>query len=195
MQLLATGMFCFTLLSFSITPKCPGILIVSRFYLVGPILQAAPSFLSETNYQEISIKTKTPFQKAFHTELSVFEWMVQHPNYTRNGQLAMASTQSSDWLQDFQLLEEAVHDFTSCPEPLPNRPFFVDVGGSYGHQTVHLRDKYSGLSGHLVLQDMLEVVEQVPALDGIKVMAQDFFTPQVVQGILLSAPNDLIARC
>ncbi|PLB48528.1 putative O-methyltransferase [Aspergillus steynii IBT 23096] len=152
------------------------------FNVVGPVLQVVPPFLAETNYQSISVKTKTPLQKAFNTELSAFEWLAQNPEHMQNAQLAMVSNQASNWARNFKLLDDAVHEFMECSQPSSDRPFLVDVGGGYGHQTGHLKDKHPCLSGHLVLQDMPQVVAQVSGLEGVKVMAQDFFTPQAVQG-------------
>ncbi|KAH8432484.1 uncharacterized protein LDX57_010121 [Aspergillus melleus] len=152
------------------------------FHVAGPVLQVTPTYLAETNYQDLSDKNKTPFQKAFNTDLPAFAWLAEHPKHMENGQQAMVSTQSGEWVQGFDLMDDAATTFIKSRQPSSDRPFFVDVGGSYGHQTVHLRDRHPGLSGSLILQDLPQVVEQAPKLDGIKAMAQDIFTPQAVEG-------------
>ncbi|KAI9039782.1 putative O-methyltransferase [Aspergillus affinis] len=151
------------------------------FHVAGPVLQVTPTFLTETKYQDISETNKTPFQKAFNTDLSASEWLAEHPEQTQHVQQAMLSTQTGEWVQNFESLDNTVNSFIESRQASSDRPFFVDIGGSYGHQTIHLRDKHPSLTGCLVLQDQKHVVDQVPTLEGIKVMAQDIFTPQAIQ--------------
>lgn len=88
--------------------------------------------------------------------------------------------QSSDWLTDFELL---VTKSTSGAELRPGEPpFFVDVGGGRGQKCIQLLEKYSNLMGRVVLQDLPEAVDDMEPIEGIKVVAQDFFKPQAVKG-------------
>lgn len=67
------------------------------------------------------------------------------------------------------------------------RPFFVDVGGGYGHQCINLRDKYPELSlirGSIILQDLSGTVNSLK-IEGVRVMPHDFFLEQPVIGIYL----------
>ena len=53
----------------------------------------------------------------------------------------------------------------------------VDVGGGMGHDLVELKKKHPELSGRFILQDLPQVIEQVPQpLEGIEVTVHDFYT-------------------
>ncbi|KAN0103383.1 S-adenosyl-L-methionine-dependent methyltransferase [Hyaloscypha variabilis] len=57
----------------------------------------------------------------------------------------------------------------------------VDVGGNQGHDLKLFQECKSDLPGKLILQDLPEAVKKLEKLDGIEVMAYDFFTPQPVK--------------
>ena len=59
----------------------------------------------------------------------------------------------------------------------------VDVGGGMGHDLVELRKKNPSIPGRFILQDLPQVVEQIPQpLEGIEATAHDFYTEQSVKG-------------
>jgi demethylsterigmatocystin 6-O-methyltransferase len=152
------------------------------FDTYGPAIQAFQSFLAETDYQDINSNTKTPFQKGFNTELNCFQWLPQQPKLFDALQQVMTAIQSSDWMVEFDLLDKKARAIPLYqPQPV-EKPFFVDVGGGYGHQCVHRREKYPNLHGRLVLQDLPQAVGQLPPIDGVKAMAQDFFEKQAIEG-------------
>ena len=66
----------------------------------------------------------------------------------------------------------------------PHHPAFVDVGGGIGHQCVALRAEYPNLPGRVILQDSASVLAQARTrpLEGIELVAQDFFQPQTIKG-------------
>lgn len=172
-----SGMGMFPLLrGFKILPK---LIKFSRFVTCGPAIQAFPSFLEESRYQDITNNRKTAFQKGFNTELTAFEWMARNPKQLAALQTVMTALQSDRWLAGFDLLDQAARAF---PAGQPGKVFLVDVGGGHGHQAVQLRERYPDLSGHLVLQDLSQIVDRLPPIDGIKVVAQDFFEKQGIAG-------------
>lgn len=68
----------------------------------------------------------------------------------------------------------------------PDVVFIVDVRGGIGHDLQELKQKHPNISGHLVLQDQLSVIDQIsPAPAGIELTIHDFFTPQPVKGMLI----------
>lgn len=150
-----------------------------RFGTCGPAIQAFPSFLAENKYQDITSNKKTAFQKAQNTELTAFEWMAQHPKQFGALQTVMTALQSNSWLEGFDLLDMAAR---ALPADQPDKVFFVDVGGGHGHQAVQLQQRYPNLHGHLVLQDLPQVVNQLPPVDGVKAVPQDFFEKQQIEG-------------
>ena len=66
----------------------------------------------------------------------------------------------------------------------------VDVGGGRGHDILCFRNKFPG-RGRLVLEDLPAVIDDIKELDaGIERVKYDFFTPQIVKGMLMcSAPS------
>jgi demethylsterigmatocystin 6-O-methyltransferase len=152
------------------------------FDVHGRIAQALPAFLAETNYQDVTCVTKTPFQKAFNTELAAFNWLVQRPELFASLQKIMTSMKSADWTTGFDLIDQEAQKVSSGPAESFTKPFFVDVGGGYGHQCIMLAKKYPNLLGHLVLQDLPEAVKKLPQIEGVKAEAYDFFEKQPITG-------------
>lgn len=150
-----------------------------RFGTCGPAVQAFPSFLQETKYQDITNNKQTAFQKGLNTELTAFQWMAQHPKQFGALQVVMTALQSSDWMVGFDLLDKAARAF---PADQPEKVFLVDVGGGHGHQALQIQKRYPNLHGHLVLQDLPEAVGKLPPLDGVKALAHDFFEKQEIEG-------------
>ena len=90
--------------------------------------------------------------------------------------------QSSEWLEDFKTLKYAVDSYLDSGSS--ETPFFVDVGGGQGHQSMALRDRYPGLAkknDSIVLQDLHQTIKDLK-LDGVKAMPHDFFTKQPITG-------------
>ena len=125
----------------------------------------------------------TPFQKGHDTDLPAFQWLAQQPKLFAALQQVMTAMQSDKWLTDFGLLSKATAVLDTAPNT-HEKPFFVDVGGGHGHQCIQLLEKYPSLRGRLVLQDLPQAVEKLPAIDGVRVMAQDFFEKQSIRGTL-----------
>lgn len=161
------------------------VLIFSSFETNGPAIQAFPSFLASTKYQDIDSNTNTPFQRGHQTALAAFEWMQTKPKNFAALQSVMTAMQSTDWLQDLDVLDKvaaAQQKVTSSISADVEPPFFVDIGGGHGHQCTQLLSKYPHLAGRVVLQDLPEAIDRLtessktPA--GVEALAQDFFTPQ-----------------
>ena len=97
----------------------------------------------------------------------------------------MTAVQSNEWLEGLAMLDDEAQAASSTStrksktegEP----PFFVDIGGGHGHQSIQLLQKYPCLSGHIVLQDLPEAIDRLPPtlLDqGVRAVSQNFFHPQ-----------------
>ena len=66
-----------------------------------------------------------------------------------------------------------------------NEVAIVDVGGGMGHDLAELRKKQPTVPGRFILQDLPQVIEQISEpIEGIEVMAHDFYTEQPVKGEL-----------
>ncbi|KAE8421867.1 O-methyltransferase-domain-containing protein [Aspergillus pseudocaelatus] len=155
--------------------------IYHAFDNCGPAIQGFPSFFAETRYQEITTNTNTPFQKAFHTDLTCFAWLAQRPERFNALQHVMTALESTDWAVGFSRFEKEACAIIRRPQD-SRRSFLVDVGGGHGHQCIQLIQKYPNLSGWLILQDLPQAVDQLPKIDGVETMAYDIFQTQVVKG-------------
>lgn len=152
----------------------------NRFDIFGPIVQAMPDFFMDKKYQEPESNTDTPFQRAFNTNLSCFDWLVQHPKHFGSLQRVMTALEGAEWTIGFGLIDsEAKKLQPSVPIP-SERPFFVDVGGGHGHQCVQLGKRYPHLLGRLVLQDLPEAIDSLPPIEGVKAESYDFFQKQPI---------------
>lgn len=150
----------------------------------GPAVQAFPLFLAESNYQDVTDNSQTAFQKGFNTNLTCFEWLKQHPRNFDAMHKVMTGLGSNDWIRDFPLVDDSVRKISLRKPELSERPFFVDVGGGHGHQCSQLLERYPSLSGHIILQDLSEAVSEIKSINGVKIMAQDFFEKQAIQGTI-----------
>lgn len=154
----------------------------SRFDTFGPIVQAMPDFFIENKYQDVTSHLETPFQKAFHTKLSCFDWLVQNPKHFQSLQKIMTALEGAEWTVGFDILDTEAKKVPSTAPQSSERPFFVDVGGGHGHQCIQLGKKYPNLLGRLVLQDLPEAVNKLSPIDGVQVEAYDFFQEQPITG-------------
>ncbi|CAG8982199.1 hypothetical protein HYALB_00003635 [Hymenoscyphus albidus] len=145
------------------------------FDTVGPSIQELPDFLAATNYQNITESTKTPFNRAFDTELPAFVWFPSQPERFAHFQKVMTVQRAGApiFISTFQFKKELGN--------FQGKPVFVDVGGGFGNQAMAVLEAFPELSGKLILQDLPQTLEHVPAIDGIQVMAHNFFEPQVVK--------------
>ena len=93
----------------------------------------------------------------------------------------MTALESTDWTAGFSRFEKEACAIIRRPQE-SRRPFLVDVGGGHGHQCIQLIKKYPNLSGWLILQDLPQVVDQLPKIDGVEATAHDIFQTEVVKG-------------
>jgi demethylsterigmatocystin 6-O-methyltransferase len=148
-------------------------LMTHAFDSVSPAVLALPSFLIMNNHQNIVNIRETPFQQAFHTSLPVFEYLRQPGREKQYDgfQKSMTAMQNSDWL-NMSLVDGTVQQDV----------MFVDVAGGGGHQCIKLSEKYPSLKGHAVLEDLHQTTDGLEPIEGVKIIAQDFFEEQAVKG-------------
>lgn len=150
------------------------------FDSIGPAVQALPDFLKENQYKDFSDPTNTPLQKGWNTNLPAFLWVQTKPDLLNyfNQWMAAQRLGMPTWL-DFYPYKEKTQGLD------PSRPFFVDVGGGFGHQSVALRDKLPGLQNRIIVQDMAPVLEHAIKHPEVELMVHDFWQPQPIKGRLL----------
>jgi|SRR3569833_191673 len=139
--------------------------------------QALPAYLRENNYR-MNPNDRLPWNDAFQTDMSFFDWLQNQPETLNLFQKAMSVPPSRTWLDVVALGEMA----RGVLEADPDRVVFVDVGGGAGHECVRLAERFPEFRGHIVLQDLEETVNKAPSEEGVTRMAHNFFTRQVVKG-------------
>jgi len=82
----------------------------------------------------------------------------------------------STWLSVYPFLEEV----GECGD---EDMVFVDVGGGIGHQCVALRERYPGLRGRVVVQDLEHSIRGKIDHEGVEGMVHDFFKEQPIKGL------------
>ncbi|EKG13728.1 O-methyltransferase family 2 [Macrophomina phaseolina MS6] len=143
--------------------------------------QALPDFLAEHRYQEVNDIRNTVFQKAFDTNLSIYEYLVHHPQLQAHMQDAMKLHQpEGDWLSVFPA-DEIVGNQQTAPDPA--RVLFVDIGGGMGQQCIRFRERYPDLAGRVILQDIPQTINRVPKPmpNGIEAVPHSFEDPQPIK--------------
>ena len=144
---------------------------------MGPAIQALPEFLKENHYQDSSDPARTPVQKGWNTDQSAFVWIESRGVFFHhfNQWMSVQRLGMPTWLDRYPYKEKA--------EDLePDRPFFVDIAGGFGHQSVALRKKLPNLENRIIVQDMASVVEKGIKHPDVEVMVYDFRQPQPVKG-------------
>ena len=89
----------------------------------------------------------------------------------------MKIQRTGDWLSVF-----SVEDEVGSWSPEPDKVLFVDVAGGFGHQCVGLKAKYPKFPGRVILQDLPETLAHVQPMEGVEIMAQNFYEPQPIKG-------------
>lgn len=149
---------------------------ILRFDISGPCTQLLPDYLAETGYQEIVSNKECPFQKAFQTSQTLFEWMPQHPKHMKSLGHLMALQRPTVWVDHFPVLEQ-LGEF-----PGPDKTLMVDIGGGFGQQSKALRSKCPSVEGRIIVQDMPQTLASAEPAEGVEFAEHDFFQPQPVEG-------------
>lgn len=148
---------------------------------MGPAIQELPDLLKETKYADPEDSLNTGIQRAWKTDLPLFNWFQSQPAKLSYFQHYIMNNRSGrpDFLSVYPVKEKV----TAAD---PERALFVDVGGGFGTQSIAFKKKYPDLPGRVILEDLPETVEQAAKqLSGVETQAQDFFQPQVIKGTFL----------
>ncbi|MCJ1312816.1 hypothetical protein MMC25_006492 [Agyrium rufum] len=152
-----------------------------------PFLAKMPQYLTQTGFQNPSSLTDGPFQYAYGTKLTFFEWLENHPDRYSNFNSAMTAQRMGrldrdHWFNYFPL-KTLLENFTISIQGSSDAVLLVDIGGGVGHDLIALSSKYPHLPGRLVLQDLPKVVQNIGNLPaGIESKGHDFFTSQPIKG-------------
>ena len=155
--------------------------IKHTFDTVGPPIMALPNFLAKSKYENPTDPRDCPFQAAFKTDEPLFEWFPKHPERLESFNSWMTAQREgrANWLDFFPFEKEVAEGYD---EGQGEGVIFVDVGGAMGHEIHAVKERYPGLKGKLVLQDLPDTVAQALPVPGMVAEAHDFFTEQPVKG-------------
>ena len=149
---------------------------------IAPCILALPNFLRKTKYQNPTDLAHCPFQDAFSTTDTMFEWYPKNPENLESFNMWMTGQREgrANWLDFFPLEEQLVRGFKDGKSDV----MLVDVGGGVGHEVQAIKEKYPAIPGRFVLQDVPSTIKQARLVPGMEAMEHDFLTPQPVKGEL-----------
>ncbi|KAL4945003.1 hypothetical protein BDV06DRAFT_232179 [Aspergillus oleicola] len=150
--------------------------IAQLFDIPSPCSQILPDYLADSGYKEIQSHKECPFQRAFHTDLAIFEWMPQHPKHLESLGKLMALERPKVWVDYFPVLEQ-IGSFADATKTL-----MVDIGGGFGQQSKALRAKFPDLTGNIIVQEIPQTIAAAQPVEGVEFVVHDFFRPQPVRG-------------
>ena len=156
----------------------------SSFDTLGLAQQSLPDLLLSTSHQNPSSTSRTALQVAFATDLAPFKWFPTQPQRFAHFQALMTvNRNASTWLSVFPLSSQLADWDSPAAE---NQALFVDIGGGFGQQCQALKASVAAsgpvLKGRIILQDLPPVIARAPALEGVEMVAHDFFEEQPVKG-------------
>jgi hypothetical protein len=155
-------------------------LVRLAFDSVDQIYARLPFLLKDRAYRNPTEMDDCPLQWTFNTDVTYFKWIASNPQHARDLRDAMkAMAQSTIYWADYYPVTERLLD-----QWKEGTIFLVDVGGGSGTDLKILRERFPRLDGSLVLQDLPATVNGIDkeSVNGITVMAHDFFEPQPTRG-------------
>ncbi|KUI54615.1 Demethylsterigmatocystin 6-O-methyltransferase [Cytospora mali] len=138
----------------------------------------APKYFKEAGYRCPTNPHDGLMQYAFQTKLMTFDFFRSMPSVFRDFNTFMGNTMGARtyWVDWFPVPERLLEGATQ------DAALLVDVGAGKGHDLIAFHEKYPH-RGHLVLQDLASVLENLGHIDpAIERMPHDFSTEQPVQG-------------
>lgn len=101
----------------------------------------------------------------------------------------MAASEATEWLEGLEPFNTEAQKISELPPAASKKAFFVEIGGGHGHQCINLAKKYPGLERRLIFQDLPEVVNKLPPIDGVRIMAHSLFEKQIIRGQYPLSPS------
>ncbi|KAF2760774.1 S-adenosyl-L-methionine-dependent methyltransferase [Pseudovirgaria hyperparasitica] len=145
-----------------------------------------PEYIAAHGYHNPSNPRTGPYQFAFNTFDSWFEWLAIRPRAAANFNAFMTGYRAAKpaWAALFPV-EDLL--FQGLPDANHADVTVVDVGGGFGHDLHILAEHCARKPGRLICQDQASVVGSVPAAlrdqaPRVEFMTHDFFTPQPIHG-------------
>ena len=155
------------------------------FDCLEPSFLKLPSYLKSTRYGNPEDSANGPFQYAYNTKSSFWDWKNEHPQLmvAFDNHMAGYAEGLPRWMDaDFYPVVERLGHGLKAGDPMTNT-LIVDIGGGIGHDLAEFRTKHPDLPGRLVLQDLPETIKQIEKItEGIEPTIHDFFNRQPIEG-------------
>ncbi|KAK2035863.1 S-adenosyl-L-methionine-dependent methyltransferase [Colletotrichum somersetense] len=124
----------------------------------------------------------TALMYAYGTEQDMFSWQ-QSLGYGPHFNNHMSGYRQGRVSWSDQRVFPVEERLIAGADQIPEAPFFVDIGGSIGHDLMEFRRMHPNTPGKLILQDLPVVIGQIKELDSdVIAMEHDFLTEQPVKG-------------
>lgn len=150
-----------------------------------PCFAQVPAYFCRNGYKNPTGPHNAPWMSCMGTSTGLFGWLHEHPEQLANFGALQAGTQSLvPFWADIYPIEQLMQDFQYTPGDAYNA-LLVDVGGGTGSDINRFHQRYPQHPGHLILQDLDEVIESAEVDGSIVKMPHDFFTPQPISGALI----------
>lgn len=151
-----------------------------RFEFAAPAWNQIPYFLAKHNYRNPSNALDTPLQMAFDSESHFFGLLQERAGILDTFGTFMTCHKRGrpEFPEVYPVNKELVDGLKQDKEAV----LLVDIGGGLGQEITTLRQMVPNLRGRTILQEVPEMVQSFPGVEGIEVMEYDFFKPQIVQG-------------
>ncbi|OGM51361.1 O-methyltransferase [Aspergillus bombycis] len=145
--------------------------------LTVPTLARLPEYFREHHYLMPKEYSRSPMRWAVGQ--SQFEWLAQRKHHQElfNSYMSSRREGKPSWFEVYP-----VERLTRGVLEHGDAVFLVDVGGNQGHDLIRFRERFPGVTGRFVLQDLPKVVTSAPASEEIEAMAYSFLDPQPVKG-------------
>ncbi|KAL6239734.1 hypothetical protein BDW75DRAFT_236333 [Aspergillus navahoensis] len=129
------------------------------FDVALPVIAFLPSYFRSTGHVFPGDEANGPFQHAYNTTLSAFDWWGQDPALSANFNTFMTGTagagKKSHWVNWFPVQEHLLDGARRDKDAT----LLVDVGGGRGHDLVTFLTKFPDAPGRAILQDLPGVID------------------------------------
>ena len=144
-----------------------------------------PSYFEKNSYKCPTDPQNAPFQFAFNTELSFFDYLAQNAKEYKEFTTFMTATKRNRpiFAAWFPVQERILDGFAGEKEDKNvDEVLLVDIGGGQGQDLEVFKEMHPNAPGRMILQDLARTFAEVKLSEGIEAMPYDFFTPQPVKG-------------
>lgn len=158
---------------------------VISFETTARIQIKMPEYFKNNGYKCPTDIYKGPFQYAFDTDLSFFQFIHQYPERMKIFNTYMTGNRAArkHWVDWFPVRSELLDDFQA--HAANNNVLLVDMGGGKGHDLERLIATFPEAHGKVVLQDLPGTIANLKDFGGaINPMVHDIFTAQPIYGEL-----------